>query len=201
MPFYCVYDVYWFWKIVLIFNKNGLISDEMDQLEKKMAALELQILTTQESENAPAQTPAQPTGIDMPNKMTTLITAASSAKEIFVTVLNRLLELNQYVESNPQQNNLNLRSKREIIKAIYPDVKKCGECVHRLKSMVPVALNCPSSVPNQQMHEGNQEVPAGNAQAVHQYQMIIDSISNTYLQIEDIVTQFEMNMMKNLSSE
>lgn len=162
------------------------------------------------SEDALAQT----TVADMLIQTNTLIASALSGRDIVNTILNRMVELNQYLDPNYYENKLNIQAKRQFILALYPEIKKYGESIQKLKSLVPVLdsqqlNNVPSLIPkleqltvsNLKMHEESQEVSASIAQALQQYNDIIYSISRTFVQLEDIVTRLESNIKKSLASD
>lgn len=190
---------------------DDFISDPIDILEKRIAALELQILPPKVSEEALAQT----TITDMLIQTNTLIASALSGREIVNTILNRMVELNQCLDPTFYENKLHIQAKRQFILALYPEIKKYGELVQKLKScMLPVLdsqplNNVPNLIPkleqltvsNLKMHEESQEVSASIEKTLQQYNDIICSISRTYVQLEDIVTRLETDMRKSLVTD
>lgn len=147
-------------------------------------------------------------------QINTLISSALSCREVVTAILTRMTELNQYLDPNFYENRLSTAAKKQFILAIYPEVKKYGESIQRLKSLVPVLdsehlQNTPSLIPKLEQlslstlktHEESQEVSRSIAEALQQYNNIIYSITQTFVQLEEMVTQLEFEMKPKISLE
>lgn len=144
----------------------------------------------------------------------TLISSALSGREAVTAILQRMTELNQYLDPNFYESCLDVGSKRQFILTLYPEIKKYGESIQRLKTLLPVLdsahlNNVPGlcskleqlTLTNLKMYEESHEVSQSIAQALRQYNEIIYSISQTFVQLEEIVTNLETEMKRNLTIE
>lgn len=151
---------------------------------------------------------------DMLIQTNTLISSALSGREVVTAILQRMTELNQYLDPNFYENYLDNASKRQFILTLYPEIKKYGESIQRLKSLIPVLdsehlNNVPSLCPkleqltltNLQMYEESQQVSQSIAKALQQYNEIIYSITRTFIQLEEIVTHLESEMKRNMNND
>lgn len=144
---------------------------------------------------------------DMLIQTNTLVASALSGREIVTTIFNRMNDLNQYLDPNYYESKLSVASQKQYILALYPEIKKYGESIHKLKTLVPVLdsthlNNVPGLIPkleqltvsNLNMQEESQEVSARISEALQKYNDIIYSISRTFVQLEDILSRLESDM-------
>lgn len=179
-----------------------LAVDPIDILERKIAALELKVLPMEKQEEN-----IKLNVTDMLLQINTLISAALSCREVVTAILNRMPELNRYLDPSFCEYQLTTESKRQFILAIYPEIKKYWESIQKLKLLVPILdseplQNVPTLVPKLEhltlstlkLHEEGQQVSKSITEALQQYNDIISLISQTLIQFEELVTQFELQM-------
>lgn len=178
-------------------------------MERKIAALELKVLPKEPVEDQIAQSVT-----DMLLQINTLISSALSCRDVVNAILNRMTELNNYLDPNFYENGLTVEAKREFLLAIYPEIRKYGESIQRLKALHPVLdsdpiKNVPSLVSKLgqltlstlKTHEEGVEISRSITHALQQYNDIIYSITRTFVELEEIVTQLEFEMKPLVSSE
>lgn len=177
--------------------------DPIDLLERRIAALELKVLPLESTMEENASTSVA----DMLIQINTLISSALSCRDVVTAILNRMNELNEYLDPSFYENRMDTDAKRQFILAVYPEIKNYGESIQKLKKLVPILdseplNNVPSLVPkleqltiaNLNTQEENQQVSKNIANALQQYNDIIYCITRTFVQLEEVITQLELEM-------
>lgn len=182
--------------------------DPIDLLEKRIAALELEVLPL-----------AKHADIDKSQLVTDLLlqthsmtATALSCREVITSILRRMEVINDYLNPSYCDTQLDIQDKRQYVLELYPEMKKTVQLVvefERLKSFLdsPSIHNIPMlvnkleqlTISNVNTYEECKEVTDRILQALQQYNDITMSIKILFAQLEQSITSIEISLQPRLA--
>ncbi|KAJ8960426.1 hypothetical protein NQ318_013708 [Aromia moschata] len=107
--------------------------DAIDLLEKRIEALELQVLPKDKNDT-----------IDKTHAITdlllqthTMITSALSCREAITSILQHMTTINEYLDPTNGENVLEVEAKRHYLLELYPELKDTVQLIGTFESLVP----------------------------------------------------------------
>ncbi|KAK5645822.1 hypothetical protein RI129_004286 [Pyrocoelia pectoralis] len=178
--------------------------DPIDLLEKRIAALELEVLPL-----------AKEVGPDKSQLITDLLiqthsmtTTALSCREVITSILRRMEIINDYLNPSYCDVQLDIQDKKQYILELYPEMKKTMQLVvdfERLRTFLdsPSISNIPSlvdkleklTISNVNTYQECKEVTNKILQALQQYNDITMSIKILFAQLEESITNIEVSLL------
>jgi len=177
--------------------------DAIDLLEKRIAALELEVLPLTKT-----------TTVDKSQTITDLLlqthsmtTTALSCREVITSILQRMEVINDYLNPSYCDNHLDVQDKRQYILELYPEMKKTLQLVtdfEKLKAFLdsPSINNIPVlvdkleklTISNIDTYDECKEVTDKILKALQQYNDITMSLKILFAQLEHSITNIEMSL-------
>lgn len=107
-----------FWGLFWVVQVENMDVDAIDLVEKRIEALERQILPKGPQ---PSNVKFQPI-TDLLTQTQTMISSALSCREAITTTLQQLDTINSYLDPNNGENDLEVEAKRQYLLELYPEV-------------------------------------------------------------------------------
>lgn len=174
--------------------------DAITLLEKRIAALELQILPADKtclSSDSQSIT-------DLLLQTQTMIKSALSCREAITSILQHTLTINEYLDPNHGTNELEVEAKRHYLLELYPEIKETIRTVGSFEKLVPFVDSANISkvtelaekmehlgVANLSLYEQSREVTMKVLKSLQQYNDITMSIKMLFGQLDRAVSELE----------
>ncbi|KAJ8917784.1 hypothetical protein NQ315_010690 [Exocentrus adspersus] len=107
--------------------------DAIDLLEKRIEALELQVLS---KDTSASQTQAI---TDLLMQTHTMITSALSCREAITSILQHMTTINEYLDPSYGENVLEVEAKRHYLLELYPELKDTVKLIGTFENLIPYA--------------------------------------------------------------
>ncbi|KAK4879293.1 hypothetical protein RN001_007439 [Aquatica leii] len=177
--------------------------DPIDLLEKRIAALELEVLPLSK-EVGPDKSQLISNLLIQTHSMTT---TALSCREVITSILRRMEVINDYLNPNYTDTQLDVQDKKQYILELYPEMKKSMQLVvdfERLRAFLDSSSinNIPSlvdkleklTISSVNTYEECKEVTNKILYALQQYNDITMSIKILFAQLEESITNIEISL-------
>ncbi|KAF5270489.1 hypothetical protein FQA39_LY08367 [Lamprigera yunnana] len=184
--------------------RNKLLKmDPIDYLEKRIAALELEVLPL-----------AKDVGLDKSQLIVDLLlqthsmtTTALSCREVITSILRRMEIINDYLNPNYYDTQLEIKDKKQYILELYPEMKKSIRLVTDFENLCAFLdsssiNNIPAlvdrleklTISNVNTYKECKEVTNKILQTLQQYNDITTSVKVLFAQLEESITNIEITL-------
>ncbi|XP_018334783.1 uncharacterized protein LOC112905845 [Agrilus planipennis] len=174
--------------------------DTIDLLEKRIAQLELSILPKDIEEDVRKKHLVT----DLLIQTHTMIATALSCREVVTSILQRMPEINDYLDPHYSENLLDTEQKKQYILELYPELKKTAELVVQFQKVNPFAELVDidkledrlelATISNADIYKESQEVTHNILKSMQQYNDIISTIKVLFMQLECSVSEIEKSL-------
>lgn len=183
--------------------------EAIDLLEKRIAALELQVLPSD------ANFPKNNQKItDLLLQTQTMITSALSCRDIIVSILQHMVSINTYLDPAAGDNMLEVEAKRLYLLELYPELKDTIIMISTLQESIKF-IDSPNimrvtelcgqleqlAVKNLGTYEKSRDVTHKVLQAIQQYNDISHTIKLLFMKMDNIISELETALQPKLSHE
>lgn len=184
--------------------------DAIDLLEKRIEALELQVLSKDTSSVA-NQTQAI---TDLLMQTHTMITSALSCREAITSILQHMMTINEYLDPSYGENVLEVEAKRHYLLELYPELKDTVKLIGTFENLIPYADSANIlkvtelsekldrlAVNNLSIYEESVEVTQNVLASLQKYNDITGSIKVLFAQLDRAVTDLENALQPRFTTE
>lgn len=185
--------------------------DPLDFLEKRIAALELQVLP--KNPRFPNDGKTQDI-TEILLQTQTMISSALCCREAITSILQHMTTINSYLDPNNGESELEVEVKRHYLLELYPELKDIVKLVSTFESLTAYAdsegIARATGLTNKledlaafnlKMYEESQIVTNRTVDALQQYNDIITSIKVLFAQLDKGITDHEAALMPKLAKE
>lgn len=182
--------------------------DVLDLLEKRIAALELQVLP-KNSDVAGSQVIT-----DLLMQTHTMLQSALSCRESITTILNYMNTINDYLDPNNGESELEIDAKRHALLELYPELKDTVQLVSTIESLTPYTDSSnimkvtelsgkleQLAVTNLGIYDENREYTHNVIKCLQQYNDITSSIKILFGQLDKAMTDLEIALEPKITAE
>lgn len=180
----------------------------MDLLEKRLEALELQVLGKSTTKNKTQDI----TELLIHTKM--MIASALSLREVITSILEKMPKLNEYLDPSYSVNDLETEVKRQYVMLLYPELKETAELINKFEFLKPVIdskciLEISQSmdklkelaVANVNLYEESKKTTNDVLKALQAYNNITLSIRKLFAELDKSVTELENSLQPKVKIE
>ncbi|CAH1369256.1 hypothetical protein MTP99_010723 [Tenebrio molitor] len=185
--------------------------DSLDFLEKRIEALELQILP--KNPNFAIDDKTQEIS-DLLLQTQTMISSALSCREAITSILQHMTTINEYLDPSNGENELEVEAKRHYLLELYPELKDTVKLISTFENLTPYTdsesiLKVTEltdkleslAVYNLKIFEESQQVTQKTVCALQQYNDIISSIKVLFSQLDKAITDLEAALLPKFVTE
>lgn len=180
----------------------------VDLLEKRLEALELQVLGKAGTKDKTQDI----TELLIHTKM--MITSALSLREVITSILEKMPKLNEYLDPTYSVNDLETEVKRQYVMLLYPELKETAELINKFEFLKPV-IDSKCILEISQSMEKLKELTAANInlyeestkttndvlKALQAYNNITLSIRKLFAELDKSVTDLENSLQPKVKME
>ncbi|XP_066159120.1 dynactin subunit 3 [Euwallacea fornicatus] len=184
--------------------------ESIDLLEKRIEALELQILPKDKSSidgTSPAIT-------DVLLHTQTMISSALSCRDAITSILQNMTTINDYLDPCNGENDLEVEAKRHYLLELYPELKDTVQLIRTFQNLMPFTNSenilkvtelsdklQQLTADNLTIYEESREVTKNVLKSLQQYSDITRSISVLFIQLDRTVTDLEAALQPRFVTE
>ncbi|EFA03783.1 uncharacterized protein LOC658790 [Tribolium castaneum] len=185
--------------------------DSLDVLEKRIAALELQVLPKNPNFASDDKT-QEITHLLLLTQ--TMISSALSCREAITSILQHMTTINEYLDPSNGENELEVEAKRHYLLELYPELKDTVKLISTFESLTPYTDSSSIikvteltdkleslAVSNLKIFEESQEVTKKTVSALQQYNDIISTIKVLFSQLDKAITDLEVALLPKFVTE
>ncbi|CAH1984641.1 unnamed protein product [Acanthoscelides obtectus] len=184
--------------------------EAIDLLEKRIAALELQVLP----ENPNSEANKTQTITDLLLQTQTMITSALSCREAITSILQHMTTINEYLDPSTEASELEVEAKRHYLLELYPELKGTVQIIGNFENLVPFidSSNILKVVElsgkleqyasnNLTLYEESRQVTMKVLNSLQQYNDIQTSLKTLFAQLDKAVNDLERALKPKFSTE
>lgn len=192
----------------VFFAETSRMAAAVDLLEKRLEALELQVLGKKGSRGKAQDI----TELLIHTKM--MIASALSLREVITSILEKMPKLNEYLDPSYSVNDLETEVKRQYVMLLYPELKETAELINKFEFLKPV-VDSKCILEISQSMEKLKELTAANIslyeestkttndvlKALQAYNNITVSIRKLFAELEKSVAELESSLQPKVKME
>ncbi|CAH0558243.1 unnamed protein product [Brassicogethes aeneus] len=192
-------------------NKNKIKHtnmDPLDILEKRITALELQVLPKNgEINSAQAIT-------ELLLQTHNMLTSALSCREAISSILQHLSTINNYLDPNNGETELETEAKRQYLLECYPEIKETVQAIATIGSLTSFTDSAnikkvtelsqkleELSVSNLGIYEESRKCTENVVRTLQEYNDITSSIKMLFAQLDRAMTDIELSLIPKMKLE
>lgn len=173
----------------------------VDLLEKRLAALELQVLG-KTSPNDQTQDIAE-----LLIRTKTMINSALSLREVITSILERMPKINEYLDPSYSINDSEIEMKRQYVMLLYPELKQAAELINKFdflkhvidsKCILEINQNMEKlkglTASNISLYEESTKITNDILNALQTYNNITLSVRKLFAELDRSVTELEESL-------
>lgn len=184
--------------------------DAIDLLEKRIEALELQVLPR---ERASLEGKSQAI-TDLLLQTQTMISSALSCREAITSILQHMTTINEYLDPCNGENDLEVEAKRHYLLELYPELKDTVQLIGTFQNLIPYTnseniLKVTElsdkleqlAAANLSIYEESREVTQNVLKSLQQYNDITNSIKILFAQLDRAIVDLEVALQPKFVTE
>ncbi|XP_078052052.1 dynactin subunit 3 [Augochlora pura] len=180
----------------------------IELLESRIAELEKCVFGLKEASGNNGTPPENPV-IHSLLDVNTLVSSAMSGRKHANMLIQRLPELNRYLDPVADSTELPIEAKLQLLLTMAPEIKQNCDMLHQMQELMPVLeTDKIRDVPELskklndlnlsylKIHENNQDLNSHINEVFSKYNEVITSITKSFITIDAAVTAAELSMVK-----
>lgn len=159
----------------------------IDSLEKRINALELQVLPT----NRCCLSPDTQSVTDLLFQTQIMIKSALSCREAITSVLYHTLTLNEYLNPNCGSNEVDAKSKHHYLLELYPEIRESGQAVSTFEKLITF-IDSEKIVKVTELAEKLENLTASNLTIYDKSREVTIKVLRSLQHYNDIITSIKL---------